>query len=109
MAIVLVARAAENFWGTGRLPHGIGIVMMLIGVELLGVVGGGSQRWLNLGFMRLQPSELMKVAIVIALARFYEMLPRGRDSDVQCALARAGDDRLSRLRSSCCSPTSAPR
>jgi rod shape determining protein RodA len=46
-------------------------------VELLGFVGGGSQRWLNLGFINLQPSELMKVAIVITLAHFYSQLPPG--------------------------------
>jgi rod shape determining protein RodA len=44
-------------------------------VEAIGAVGGGSQRWLNLGFMSLQPSELMKPAIVLVLARFYETLP----------------------------------
>jgi len=55
----------------------IGVLVLLIAVELLGFVGGGSQRWLNLGFMNLQPSELMKVAIVIALARFYAQLPPG--------------------------------
>jgi rod shape determining protein RodA len=49
----------------------------LIGVELLGFVGGGSQRWLDLGFMKLQPSEFMKPAVVIALAHFYGMLPPG--------------------------------
>jgi rod shape determining protein RodA len=38
-------------------------------------MGGGSQRWLNLGFMTLQPSELMKPAIVLVLAKFYETLP----------------------------------
>jgi rod shape determining protein RodA len=38
-------------------------------------VAGGSRRWLNLGIIRLQPSELMKPAIVLALARFYDMLP----------------------------------
>src|SRR5690606_31882753 len=47
----------------------------LIGVELLGAVAGGSQRWLDLGFIRLQPSELMKPVIVLAMARFYEILP----------------------------------
>ena len=41
----------------------------------LGKVGGGSQRWLNLGFMTLQPSELMKPGIVLVLARFYDALP----------------------------------
>ncbi|MDZ3831341.1 MAG: rod shape-determining protein RodA [Sphingopyxis sp.] len=55
----------------------IGVAVLLLAVELLGFVGGGSQRWLNLGFMNLQPSELMKVAIVLALARFYAQLPPG--------------------------------
>ena len=53
------------------------ILAALLGVELLGVVGGGSQRWLDLGFMRLQPSEFMKPGVVIALAHFYAMLPPG--------------------------------
>jgi rod shape determining protein RodA len=48
--------------------------MLLVLVEMIGSVGGGSQRWLNLGFMMLQPSELMKPAIVLALARFYDSL-----------------------------------
>ena len=52
-----------------------GVAVLLFGVELAGAVRGGSQRWLNIGFMNLQPSELMKVTIVLALARFYSMLP----------------------------------
>lgn len=55
----------------------LGVIALLFAVELLGFVGGGSQRWLNLGFMNLQPSELMKVTIVLALARFYAQLPPG--------------------------------
>jgi rod shape determining protein RodA len=53
------------------------ILLLLLGVDLLGFVGGGSQRWINLGFMVLQPSELMKPAIVLVLARFYADLPSG--------------------------------
>ncbi|WP_324827473.1 rod shape-determining protein RodA [Qipengyuania zhejiangensis] len=53
------------------------IIVMLAAVEAIGFVGGGSQRWLNLGFMQLQPSELMKPAIVLVLARFYTTLPVG--------------------------------
>ena len=53
------------------------LVAMLVLVELSGAVRGGSQRWLDLGFIRLQPSELMKPAIVLALARFYDLLPAG--------------------------------
>ncbi|GGD93756.1 rod shape-determining protein RodA [Tsuneonella deserti] len=53
------------------------ILLLLLAVELLGFVGGGSQRWIDLGFIVLQPSELMKPAIVLVLARFYADLPSG--------------------------------
>ncbi len=53
------------------------LVLLLLVVELFGFVGGGSQRWLDLGFIRLQPSELMKPAIILVLARFYDLLPAG--------------------------------
>ncbi|GAC1572822.1 MAG: rod shape-determining protein RodA [Sphingomicrobium sp.] len=53
------------------------ILIMLVGVEALGLVKKGAQRWLELGPIRLQPSEFMKPAIVLALARFYELLPVG--------------------------------
>lgn len=65
-----------SWWLRAAYP-GYGIVLvMLLGVEILGKVGGGSQRWLDLGVIRLQPSELMKIAIVLALARFFHYLPR---------------------------------
>lgn len=53
------------------------ILLMLVAVEILGFVGKGAQRWLDLGIIRLQPSEFMKPAIVLMLARFYELLPAG--------------------------------
>jgi rod shape determining protein RodA len=49
--------------------------LMLILVEMLGFVGKGAQRWLDVGPVRLQPSEFMKPVIVLVLARFYELLP----------------------------------
>ncbi len=74
MAIVL-SRVPEDIWRRGALPtYGV-VVILLFLVEALGAVRGGSQRWLDLGFIRLQPSEIMKPAIVLACARFYEMLP----------------------------------
>jgi rod shape determining protein RodA len=72
---ILLSRVPESFWALSAFPiYGV-IVVMLIGVEALGAVAGGSQRWLDLGIIRLQPSELMKPAIVLTLARFYEILP----------------------------------
>ncbi|NNC48669.1 MAG: rod shape-determining protein RodA [Sphingomonas sp.] len=55
----------------------IGVLGLLIAVELYGFVGKGAQRWIDLGFMQLQPSELMKPVIVMMLAKFYELLPTG--------------------------------
>jgi rod shape determining protein RodA len=56
-------------------PAYVIVLLLLIFVEVLGFVGGGAQRWLNLGFINLQPSELMKPVIVLACANFYSMLP----------------------------------
>ena len=53
------------------------VLIMLVLVEALGFIGKGAQRWLDLGIIRLQPSEFMKLAVVLALARFYELLPVG--------------------------------
>ena len=53
------------------------VLVMLILVELLGFVTKGAQRWLDIGFIRLQPSEFMKPAIVLVLARFFDLLPAG--------------------------------
>ncbi len=44
---------------------------LLISVLLFGHLGGGSRRWLILGFARVQPSELMKIALIISLASVY--------------------------------------
>ncbi|MCP5364202.1 MAG: rod shape-determining protein RodA [Hyphomicrobiales bacterium] len=49
-------------------------LVLLIAVEVAGSVGMGAQRWINLGVMKLQPSELMKVALVLGLARCFHGL-----------------------------------
>ena len=76
MAIV-ISRIRQNQFKFLAFPGYAVILVLLILVEALGFVSGGSQRWLNLGFMGLQPSELMKPAIVLVLARFYDLLPAG--------------------------------
>lgn len=74
---VVIYRLPVGLFKQLAFPAYVGIGILLLLVELIGAVGGGSQRWLNLGFMQLQPSELMKPAIVLAVARFYSMLPAG--------------------------------
>lgn len=46
-------------------------LLMLIAVDLVGYTGMGAQRWLNLGIIKVQPSEIMKIALVLALARYF--------------------------------------
>lgn len=72
---LLLSRISEDQLKSAALVAYVLLVVMLVGVEGLGVVGGGSRRWLDLKIIRLQPSELMKPAIVLALARFYAILP----------------------------------
>lgn len=50
--------------------YAAGLVMLVI-VEVMGKIGMGAQRWINLGFIQIQPSELMKIASVMALARYF--------------------------------------
>ena len=45
--------------------------VLLVYVEFLGEIGMGAQRWINLGFIQLQPSEMMKIALVLSLARYF--------------------------------------
>ncbi|AGH50228.1 MULTISPECIES: rod shape-determining protein RodA [Sphingomonadales] len=74
---ILLSRVREDQIKAAAFPAYAIIVAALVIVEIFGFVGGGSQRWLDLGFIRLQPSELMKPAIVLVLARFYDLLPAG--------------------------------
>jgi rod shape determining protein RodA len=50
-------------------------LLLLAAVPFVGVESGGAQRWLGVGETSFQPSELMKVALVLAIARYYQWLP----------------------------------
>ncbi len=63
------------FWrNMSFLAYGIALLLIIL-VSLMGSMGMGAQRWIDLGFMKLQPSELAKLGIVMALAAYYDMLP----------------------------------
>ncbi len=56
---------------------GLGLLFL---VEFFGTVGMGAQRWIDLGFMQLQPSEVMKISLVMILAAYYDWLPMAKVS-----------------------------
>ena len=74
-AVVLMwifANIAPQTLARAAVPLYTVAVDMLIGVALFGVVVNGSRRWLNLGFARFQPSELMKIALPLMLAWYFQ-------------------------------------
>lgn len=48
---------------------------LLVAVDIMGVIGMGAQRWIAVGPLQIQPSEMMKIALVMALAAYYHRLP----------------------------------
>ncbi len=76
MAVAL-SHLREEHWKLIAFPAYGATLLALLGVEIIGQVGGGSQRWLDLGPITIQPSEIMKPVLILALARFYDTLPTG--------------------------------
>ncbi|MGP6088191.1 rod shape-determining protein RodA [Antarctobacter jejuensis] len=81
MAVMfVVALVPIYFWRNMALLAYAGSLALLVMVEFFGTVGMGAQRWIDLGFMRLQPSEVMKIALVMLLAAYYDRLPLNKTS-----------------------------
>jgi len=74
LAIVL-ALVDIRVWYTLAYPVYAVAVLLLVAVDLVGDIRMGAQRWLSIGPFSFQPSEIMKIGIVLALARFYHNLP----------------------------------
>jgi len=62
------------------------VLLLLIGVDFFGITSSGSKRWINLFIFNLQPSELMKVAIIIFLARYYNKIPAANVNNIKYIL-----------------------
>ncbi|QXT40544.1 rod shape-determining protein RodA [Gymnodinialimonas ceratoperidinii] len=78
--MLIVAMVPIWFWrNMSVLAYIVGIILLLW-VEFFGVSGGGAQRWIDLGFMRLQPSEVAKITVVMMLAAYYDWLDLGKVS-----------------------------
>ena len=82
IVMLVVALTDIRIWYRLAYPAYLAGLVLLIGVEFVGVEVNGSARWLDFGIARLQPSEIMKPAIVLALARYYHDLPAHRVSHI---------------------------
>ncbi|MCI5045139.1 MAG: rod shape-determining protein RodA, partial [Aquisalinus sp.] len=63
-----------RFWLSMAYPAYFGVLVLLVLVPFIGEVNMGARRWIDLGGFQLQPSEYMKVSLVMALARYYHGL-----------------------------------
>jgi len=80
IGMFIIAMVPIWFW---RNVSGVAYLMslgLLVFVELFGTTGMGAQRWIDLGFMRLQPSEFAKITLVMVMAAYYDWLPADRVS-----------------------------
>ncbi len=81
MAVMfVVAMAPIWFWRNVSGVAYLGSLILLVAVEFFGDLQMGAQRWIDLGFIRLQPSELTKITVVMLLAAYYDWLPADRTS-----------------------------
>ena len=76
----IVAMIPIWFWRSmAGIAYLVAFLLLLV-VEFFGAVGMGAQRWIDLGFIRLQPSEMMKFTLVMMLAAYYDWLDPKRVS-----------------------------
>ena len=72
--LFFIAMVPIWFWrNMSVMAYGMAVILLL-GVEFFGVQHMGAQRWINLGFMELQPSELAKISLIMVLAAYYDWL-----------------------------------
>ncbi len=72
--MLFIAMVPIWFWrNMSVLAYGVAVIL-LVGVEFFGTQHMGAKRWINLGFMELQPSELAKIALIMVLAAYYDWL-----------------------------------
>jgi len=71
LALIVVAMIDIRVWLNLAYPAYVVSLVLLVWVEVAGDIGMGAQRWISLGPLNLQPSELMKIALVLALSRYF--------------------------------------
>ena len=74
IAMIIISFTPISFWRNVSIPAYLISLILLFYVEYFGITGKGAQRWIDLGFIRLQPSEFMKISLVMIIALYYDWL-----------------------------------
>ncbi|MEQ9056457.1 MAG: rod shape-determining protein RodA [Roseovarius confluentis] len=80
VVMMIIGMVPIWFWRSMSGLAYLGSLGLLVLVEIMGEIGMGAQRWIDLGPLRLQPSELMKITLVMMLAAYYDWLPLSKVS-----------------------------
>ena len=75
LLFIIISFFRIQFWYKSAYLFYFIVLILLFAVDLFGVTASGSKRWISLFFFNLQPSELMKVSLIIFLARYYYKIP----------------------------------
>ncbi len=83
LLFIVISFFKVQFWYKSAYLFYFIVLILLLAVDTFGVTASGSKRWISLFFINLQPSELMKVSLIIFLARYYNKIPSQNVSDVK--------------------------
>ena len=75
-----------KFWHYFAYLFYVVVLFLLVWASLYGIKASGSQRWINLYFINLQPSELMKIAVIACLAKYYHRLNLDQVNSLQSVI-----------------------
>ena len=84
--MILLSFVSIKFYHLSAYLFYIIILLFLVWASFYGIKASGSQRWINLYFLNLQPSELMKIAIIACLAKFYHRVQLDKVNSFQSIL-----------------------
>ncbi len=83
VVFLLISFFKIQFWYKTAYPFYLIVLILLFAVDFFGVTASGSKRWINLFFINLQPSEIMKVSLIIFLARYYHKIPAANVTNIK--------------------------
>ena len=83
---IFVSFLSTSFWYKSSYIFYFLVLLLLIFVHYNGITASGSKRWINLFFINLQPSELMKVGLIVFLSRYYYKIPTDNVTNIKYIL-----------------------